>query len=53
MISSHPTMLVWTPVARDAREDLLEAAPNHFVPRRTVLLLPDLCEAALSLPPTF
>jgi hypothetical protein len=39
MISSHPTMLVWTPVAGDAREGLLEAVPNHFVPPRTVLLL--------------
>jgi hypothetical protein len=42
MISSHPTMLVWTLVAGDACEDLLEAAPNHFVPPRTVLLPPRL-----------
>jgi hypothetical protein len=38
MISSQPTMLVWTPVVRDACEGLLEAAPNHFVTPRTVLL---------------
>jgi hypothetical protein len=39
MISFHPTILVWTPVAGDGCEGLLEAAPNHFVPPRTVLLL--------------
>jgi hypothetical protein len=38
MISSHPTMLVWTPVTRDACEGLLEATPNHFVPPWIVLL---------------
>jgi hypothetical protein len=42
MISFHPTMLVWTPVARDACEGLLEAASNHFVPPRTILLLTSL-----------
>jgi hypothetical protein len=38
MISSHPTMLVWTLVAGDACEGLLKAVSNHFVPPRTVLL---------------
>jgi hypothetical protein len=38
MISSHATMLIWTLVAEDACEGLLEAASNHFVPPRIVLL---------------
>ena len=38
----HPTMLVWTPVAQDACEGLLEAASNHLVPPRTIFMLASL-----------
>jgi hypothetical protein len=41
-------MLMWTPVAGDACEGLLEAASNHSVPPRTFSCLPPLCEAALN-----
>jgi hypothetical protein len=53
MISSHPTMLVWTPIAGDGCEGIFEAASNHAMSNGELPCLPPLCEVALTIQEIF